>query len=257
MLARGMQREATPTAADVEHALPRGERELLANELELGPLRLPERLRPPGPNRARVGHRLAEHQLEELVGYVVVVPDRALVTGAAVPPAARPELRPGGAWQRPQSARAHGRCDKSRLQAWIERCDLVAVEQLERRIHIVDLDLAGNVGAAEPELPRGSEHVREGAGRAHAEGRPAGAVGRRQAAAVPQRDRERALGKRLCERFPEFEGGVRAAQATGSATSFSAWRCGVILTTSHASPARSKPRITSADMSSSQRRMPW
>ena len=62
VLARGVQREAAPPAADIEHALAGAQAELGAHELELCALRLLECLRAAGEDRARVGHRLAEDQ---------------------------------------------------------------------------------------------------------------------------------------------------------------------------------------------------
>src|SRR5918998_391824 len=64
-----------------------------ANELELGPLRLLERLRAARPDGARVRHRLVEEQREELVRDVVVVADRALVAVRTVAAPARAQLR--------------------------------------------------------------------------------------------------------------------------------------------------------------------
>ena len=61
-----VDREASPAAADVEHALTGLELELSAHELELGLLGGRERLRPPRQDRATVGHRRIEEQREEL-----------------------------------------------------------------------------------------------------------------------------------------------------------------------------------------------
>ena len=72
-----VDRERAPAAADVEDALTRRQRELRANELELRLLRLLERLRATREDRARVGHRAIEEQLEELVRDVVMVAYRA------------------------------------------------------------------------------------------------------------------------------------------------------------------------------------
>src|SRR3954451_18574663 len=58
----GVDRDRAPAAADVQHAHPRLEAELRAHELELGELRLLQRLRPAGPDGARVRHRLVEKQ---------------------------------------------------------------------------------------------------------------------------------------------------------------------------------------------------
>src|SRR5438876_3404489 len=52
VLARGVQREAAPPAADIEHALAGAQAELRAHELELCALRLLERLRAAREDRA-------------------------------------------------------------------------------------------------------------------------------------------------------------------------------------------------------------
>ena len=56
VLPHGVDREASPAAADVEHAHAGFELELPADELELGPLGVLERLRSLLPQRAAVGH---------------------------------------------------------------------------------------------------------------------------------------------------------------------------------------------------------
>ena len=99
----------------------------------------------------------------------------------------RPARRPG------QPRGAHRAEQQPRLVGALQRRRLPAVEQLDHRVHVVDLDLAADVGAAEPELARRPQHVGGGAGRADAEGRPA-AAGRGQPRPVPELDRERPLG---------------------------------------------------------------
>ena len=106
---RRVHREAAPAAADVEHAHARLQPELGADQLELGLLRLLERRRAAREDRARVGHRLAEEQLEERVRDVVVVADRAAVARDAVAAAARAQLRVGHVRHRAQRPGAHGR----------------------------------------------------------------------------------------------------------------------------------------------------
>ena len=106
MLAGGEGREAAPAAADLEHAIAGLEPELVADPLILAPLRVCERLVRPLEDRARVGHRLVEHQREEIVPEVVVVGDVPACTEKAVasvqprprfeqPPHARMALRRG------------------------------------------------------------------------------------------------------------------------------------------------------------------
>ena len=67
VLASGMDHEASPAAADVQHALALAQAQLRADELALCLLGLLERLRAAREQRAAVGHRLVEEQREELV----------------------------------------------------------------------------------------------------------------------------------------------------------------------------------------------
>jgi hypothetical protein len=91
---RRVDRPAAPAAADVEDALARLELQLGADELELGSLRLFERGGAAAEDRAAVGHRLAEEQLEELGWQVVVVAHRATVARDAEWRRARASPRP-------------------------------------------------------------------------------------------------------------------------------------------------------------------
>ncbi len=88
----GVNREAPPAATDVEYALARLERELLADQVELCPLGLLERLRTTLEVGAAVGHRRVEEQREELVAGVVVVADSASVAPDRVALAAQAQL---------------------------------------------------------------------------------------------------------------------------------------------------------------------
>ena len=63
----GVDREAAPAAADVQHALARLQVELAAHQVELRLLRLLERAGAARAERAAVGHRLVEEEAEELV----------------------------------------------------------------------------------------------------------------------------------------------------------------------------------------------
>ena len=73
---RGVLDQRAPPAADVEEAVPGGEPELPADQVELLPLRLAEPLAALGEVGAGVDHRLVEEEPVEVVGDVVVVPDR-------------------------------------------------------------------------------------------------------------------------------------------------------------------------------------
>src|SRR5580700_2563889 len=96
----------------------------------------------------------------------------------------------------------------------------------------------------------------ERARRAQAERQPSRAVGRRQAAAVPQLNAKGTLWERLRERLAQRQGGAARAHRTRVGTSLAAWHSGLTRATSPASLTRTSARITSADGSSSERRGP-
>ena len=52
-------------------------------------------------------------------------------------------------------------CREASLGTRIDRRDVVAVQHVERRVHVVDLDLARDVGTPEPELPGRAQDVTE------------------------------------------------------------------------------------------------
>ena len=89
----GVQDQRTPSAADVEQPHPGSQVELPADQVELGTLGIDQRLVGPGEVRRRVGHRVIEQQLVELVGQVVVVGDRGTVAQRGVQPSGQPGLR--------------------------------------------------------------------------------------------------------------------------------------------------------------------
>src|SRR5215210_8361714 len=89
---RGVDGEAAPTAAHVQHALPLRQPELRADQLQL---RLLSLLQSGGATRedaAAVGHRVVEEEPEEVVRHVVVVTHRTNVATRRVTPAARTPL---------------------------------------------------------------------------------------------------------------------------------------------------------------------
>ena len=91
-------------------------------------------------------------------------------------------------------AAAGGGEHQPRLRAVVERRRLPAVDDPHRRVEVVGQQVAVDVGAADPELPGRAQQVGERLRRADREDR-AVAVGGRDAAAVPELDRERPLGK--------------------------------------------------------------
>ena len=159
VLARGVQRERAPAAADVEHALAGLQRELRADEVELGALGLLERRRAARPDRARVRHRLVEEEREELVGEVVVVRDRALVAQDRVALALRAQLHRGHLRHVPQRPGLDRGQRDLRLRAVLDRRRRPARDQRQRLVHVVDVDPAGDVRAADAELARRAQDV--------------------------------------------------------------------------------------------------
>ena len=114
-------------------------------------------------DRTAVGHRAIEEEGEELRRQVVVVADRARVAvlGAALATGAELSLRRRGGTG--ETGGAKGAERQPGLRATIERRRLPGVEQRDHRIDVVDVDLPGDVGAAEPELAGGAERVGGGA----------------------------------------------------------------------------------------------
>ena len=195
---RRVDGEAAPAAADVEHALARLEVELGADQLELRLLRLLERRGAAREDRAAVGHRGAEEQREELGRQVVVVAHRAGVALAAVA-ACRAGAAPPAAGVAEGAGRRRGRRRARAGRAPAARAAAAATSsRSEHGVHVVDVELARDVGAAQPELARRAQRVGERVRRAHLEG----AARRRWSRAAwcrPRADRERALGQRALQ----------------------------------------------------------
>ena len=233
----GVQRERAPAAADVEHAVAGLQRELGADELELGLLRLLERRRAARPDRARVRHRLVEEEREEVVRDVVVVRDGALVARDRMPPALRAQLDGGGLRHLLERSGAQRRGGEPGLRARVDRRRGVAVEQRQHLVDVVDLERAGDVGAAEPELSGRAQHVAERDRRAHGEDGPVTGR-RRQLRPVPERHAEGPLGQGLRERLAQRRG------AHAASASLVSWRSRGIRTTSQTSPSFSSAPMT-------------
>jgi hypothetical protein len=74
VIPRGMEEQAAEAAADVHEPLARHEPQLLADAFELLPLEILEGVLAREGVAARVGHRVVEERLEEVVSEVVVAP---------------------------------------------------------------------------------------------------------------------------------------------------------------------------------------
>ncbi len=202
---RRPEREAAPAAADVEDTVALLQLELAGDGLELLLLGLLERPRPPREDPAAVGHRGVEEEREELVGDVVVVADGARVALLGVAAAARAQLGAGRLGRPGQAGGADGAEQERALVGPLQGRRLPAVEEGDHGVHVVDLDLAADVGPAEAELPGRPQHVGGGARRAQEEGRAA--VRRRgEAGPIPKLDPERPLGDAGFDLAPQRRG---------------------------------------------------
>ena len=199
----GVDHEAAPAAADVEHALSLAQAELLADQLELGLLGLLERRRPARPVRAAVGHRAVEEQREELVADVVVVAHRAPVARERVPATAQPQL--GGRHRRRyhQPAGPDERERQARLLRHRQRRRLECVDHAQSPLEVVDVDHAGDVGTTQAELPGRPEHVSQGARSLEGQRRRI-RLGGRHLGPVPEAQPERTLGQRAGHRVAKW-----------------------------------------------------
>ena len=260
VLARGVQGERAPAAADVEHALARlRARACVQTSSSLVALGLLERRRAAREDRARVGHRLVEEAARRTRW-------RRRSGGG---PRARRARR---LWRRPRGPQLGGRrraaaaCSPPRPQRRggevapgraVDRRRLQLSSSVERRVHVVDLDLAarrrrGRGRAGPARAARG----RARRGERTPERRAAAAVGRRQRACRPTA--RRGTGAR--EAPPRAPGAAArcAHRAHGAGAScLRAWRSGLTRTTSQASPVLSSARMTAADGSTCQRLRPW
>ena len=196
---------------------PRLSAELLAHELELGLLRLLERRRRRARRsrtsrsssgrgrggRTRAGRRSGGGRRAS----------RARSSGSAPSAGARTDGGPGG------RTTPVARSAASASLALVRRSiggRLPGVDDLDDGVEVVDVDRAGDVGAAEAELAGRAQHVRERLRRAGGEGGPAVGLRGRDLGAVPEDDAERPLGERILERRAERGGTGHAFDASGS-----------------------------------------
>jgi hypothetical protein len=123
-----------------------------------------------------------------------MVSNRARVTCQAVAASAWPQFGGGARRQTNESARAQaGKCEPGTGSALQARRS-PAVEKRDRSVEVVDLDQPRDICAAEAELARCPQNVRDRRGRADMERRPV-VSSRSKRATVPERDREWTLAK--------------------------------------------------------------
>ncbi len=202
-----MDRKRAPAAADVEHPIARPQRELRADELELGLLRLLERLCPAVEERTGVGHRAVQEQREELVGDVVVMADRPGIAALGVRAPLEHELGCGSSRRPHEPRRSHPGRHQPQTGPEPDLRLLPLLHELHHGVEIVDVQDARDVGTPEPQLARRPQQVGHRARGAHDEGRTA-AGGGRQHATVPEPDTERTVWDRLGDR-PAQRLGIR------------------------------------------------
>ena len=162
-------------------------------------LRLLERLRPTREDRARVGHRAIEEQLEELVRDVVMVAYRAGVATERVPPTPQDQLRRGPPWRTDQTHRPDTGGHQPHTTPDIDLRRLPLVHKPHRSVEVVDIENAADVRPADPKLARGPQHMRDRAWRPDQKSRTVAAT-RRHPCAVPQHQVEGPLRQRFCGR---------------------------------------------------------
>ena len=136
--------EAAPAAADLEHAIFGAELELLADAPVLAALGVRQRLVDAVEDGAGVGHRLVEHQLEQVVAEVVVVGDVAACAQEAV---ASVQPRPRLEQAAPAGVPLGGRCGVAEQE--LEQPDEVVAVPFARRVRLADPELAARRDPAE------------------------------------------------------------------------------------------------------------
>src|SRR5436190_7531469 len=156
-----MDGEASPAAADVEHAHSRLELELAADELELRSLRVLERLRSLLEQGAAVGHRLVEEESEELVRDVVVVAHRFRIASLRVAPPAGAKLSCRWLWQPIESRRAQGGAAEAKPLEHPELGRLPPSEQRDDAVEVVHVDVPADIRAPQSDLARRAQEMAE------------------------------------------------------------------------------------------------
>ena len=149
-----MEREAGPATAHVEQSHSSLEPQLAADQVELLRLCFLEGRVGLGEHRARVGHRGAEDPAVEGVAHVVVVRDGVAVPALAVHSTAETDFFVGRCRARERERRE--RAVEPRLVLHGRAVDAEPGQAIEGGVEVaIDLELAGDVGARESDLPRG------------------------------------------------------------------------------------------------------
>ena len=172
VLGRRPEREAAPAAADVEHPVALLQRQLAGDRLQLLFLGLLQGLAPRArrSRSCRSSTRRGRARRTRWRRRSGGAPPRRRAPCCGGVPLGRSSA--AGRRRRPLSPAARTAPSSRRaLVGALQRGRLPAVEQLDHGVHVVDLDLAADVGAAEAELSGRPQRVGGGPGRAHVEGR--------------------------------------------------------------------------------------
>ena len=151
----GVDGEAPPAAADLDHVVARAESELAADAIELLDRRFAEVAGRSGEDPRRVGHGLVEEEREECVAEVVMGAGVSAAAGAAVPVQAVPEPFEGAGYRRETGLHP-------------VQVAGIAKQEGEERGEVVAVPLPFHVGARRAD-PAAGQDAAVDAGRAHPE----------------------------------------------------------------------------------------
>ncbi len=199
VLACRVDGHGAPAASDVEEPLSPRQTELAADEFELVVLGLLQGGVRGGPVGARVDHRRAEDDLVEVVADVVVVADGALVGALGVQVVGSADLLAGRrGWPRQPGDPHQAACGGPYLGVPQHLHQAAGVlpalpDQLRHEVEggvqvPLDVQVAGDPGPREPQLPRFPQQAAHGAAVAHDQG---GRVRRPRLRTVPGADAHR------------------------------------------------------------------
>jgi hypothetical protein len=144
-----------------------------------------------------------------------VVAHGAGVAPAGVPAPAQRQLGVGRSGLAAQPVRGYSGGQQARPGRTADRRGLPVAHQVDQRVHVADLQVARDIGAPQAQLARRAQGVGHRIGRAHREGE-LGGTGGRELTAVPEGDRERALGQGRLQRAAQGGAARRACRQSPS-----------------------------------------